>query len=310
MSYASSAMGGCYKNFGFVEVVRPFGRKVVVLGGDFRQILPVISKGSRADIVGSTVTSSYLWKYCKVGDGTIDTIDEDETTIEIPSDLLIGQGPDPLLELVNFAYPDLVANLESDSYFQERAILAPTLESVEHVNNYILSKLPGVEREYLSYDTPCRSDEDSEVHAGWLTSEFLNDVQCSGIPNHRLILKEGVPIMLLRNIDQAGGIMLGKTEYILRITLTPSDSGLPFKFSRRQFLVTLCFAMTINKSQGHSLSHVGLYLPMPVFTHGQLYVALSRVKSRIGLKVLIVDEQGVVSTSTRNVVYKKVFENV
>ncbi|XP_057453089.1 uncharacterized protein LOC130744946 [Lotus japonicus] len=167
-------------NFGYD---RPFGGKVVVLGGDFRQILPVISKGSQASIVGSTVTSSYLWKYCKVmkltvnmrlrsasssasaaeirefaewilkvGDGTVDTIDEDETTIEIPSNLLIGQGPDPLLELVNFAYPDLVANLENDLYFQERAILAPTLESVEQVNNYMLSKIPGVEREYLSYE--------------------------------------------------------------------------------------------------------------------------------------------------------------
>jgi ATP-dependent exoDNAse (exonuclease V) alpha subunit len=50
------------------------------------------------------------------------------------------------------------------------------------------------------------------------------------------------------------------------------------------------FAMTINKSQGQTLGHVGLYLTRPIFTHGQLYVAVSRVKTRIGLKILIIDD--------------------
>lgn len=44
----------------------PFGGKVVVFGGDFRQILPVIPRGNRADIVMAALNSSYLWKYCKV----------------------------------------------------------------------------------------------------------------------------------------------------------------------------------------------------------------------------------------------------
>jgi len=50
--------------------------------------------------------------------------------------------------------------------------------------------------------------------------------------------------------------------------LIPSDSGLSFKFQRRQFSISLCFAMTINKIQGQKLSKVGLYLPRSVFTHG------------------------------------------
>jgi ATP-dependent exoDNAse (exonuclease V) alpha subunit len=50
--------------------------------------------------------------------------------------------------------------------------------------------------------------------------------------------------------------------------------------------------MTINKSQGQTLGCVGLYLPRPVFMHGQLYVALSRVKTRSGLKILITDDEG------------------
>jgi len=68
--------------------------------------------------------------------------------------------------------------------------------------------------------------------------------------------------------------------------------------------------MTINKSQGQTLSKVGLYPPRLVFTHGQLYVAISRVTTKKGLKILILDEDGKVSNTTTNVVYKEIFENL
>ncbi|GKA14267.1 ATP-dependent DNA helicase PIF1-like protein [Tanacetum coccineum] len=72
--------------------------------------------------------------------------------------------------------------------------------------------------------------------------------------------------------------------------ITPSDASND-KIVRKQYPLSISFAMTINKSQGQSLSKVGLYLPRPVFTHGQLYVALSRVKSKRGLKVVVCDEE-------------------
>jgi ATP-dependent exoDNAse (exonuclease V) alpha subunit len=68
--------------------------------------------------------------------------------------------------------------------------------------------------------------------------------------------------------------------------------------------------MSINKSQGQTLAHVGLYLSRPVFTHGQLYVAVSRVKTRSGLKILILDGTGMSTTSTINVVYPEVFQRI
>ena len=68
--------------------------------------------------------------------------------------------------------------------------------------------------------------------------------------------------------------------------------------------------MTINESQGQSLSKGGLFLKHPVFSHGQFYVALSRVQSRDGLKLLILDKDGSLTNKTSNVVYKEVFGNL
>jgi len=42
----------------------PFGGKIVVLGGDFRQILHVVPKGTKQDVVHASINSSRLWRYC------------------------------------------------------------------------------------------------------------------------------------------------------------------------------------------------------------------------------------------------------
>ena len=68
--------------------------------------------------------------------------------------------------------------------------------------------------------------------------------------------------------------------------------------------------MTINKSQGQSLNKIGVYLPEPVFGHGQLYVALSRSTSPQGLKMVIKQQPGKDPNTTKNIVYKDFLNQV
>jgi hypothetical protein len=101
------------------------------------------------------------------------------------------------------------------------------------------------------------------------------------------------------------GSHAGTIAFIPHISLDSSDtSGLPFKLRRRQFPIRIAFAMTINKAQGQSLRVVGLYLPIIVFAHGQLYVALSRCTDCRNLYVLLSTEDPRI---TVNPVYKEVF---
>ncbi|KAK7282459.1 hypothetical protein RIF29_11258 [Crotalaria pallida] len=345
--------------------MKPFGGKSVVLEGDFRQILPVVPSGSRSDIVFSTINSSYLWDSCKiytlsrnmrlqmsddpiqreelrefaewmlkVGDGVLGLPNDGEAEIEIPDELLLDDFDNPLEAIFDVAFPDIFSNFGYAAYLKDRAILAPTLEIVEQVNNFIMNKLPGEEREYLSSDSVDTHGQPYNIAAQVVPPAILNDLKVYGLPNHSLTLKVGTPIMLLRNLDQTAGLCnrtrlivthlgdhvigadvisgggVGQTVFITRMSMCPSESRLPFKLKRRQFPITVSYCMTINKSQGQSLGNVIVYLPRPIFTHGQIYVAVSRVKSKKGLKFLILHDNGNSIKTTRNVVYKEIFQNV
>ncbi|XP_057740312.1 uncharacterized protein LOC130957472 [Arachis stenosperma] len=343
----------------------PFGGKTVVFGGDFRQILPVITKGSRQDIVNASINSSYLWHECQilsltqnmrlrtstgihnseelksfatwilnVGDGRLGQLEDGCGLVDIPQELLLTDFNDPIQAIVEAIYTDYLKDYSNIQHLQGRAILAPTISVVEEVNDYMLSLNNNEMKRYLSSDSPCFKEGDNDTLASIHTPEFLASIKSPGLPNHELCFKEGCPVMLIRNIDHSAGLCngtrlvitrlgnkvieakvlsgsnIGEKVFIPRMTLTPSDGKLPFKFQRRQFPLMLSYAITINKSQGQSLNHVGLLLKQPVFTHGQLYVAVSRVTNKDGLKIIISHDQSNNSTSTYNVVYQEVFRNI
>lgn len=103
-----------------------------------------------------------------------------------------------------------------------------------------------------------------------------------------------------------GGDHEGELAFIPRITVTPTGNLTDYAFvlRHRQFPVRLAFVMTINKAQGQSAKYVSLDLRVPVFSHGQLYVALSRATSGQRIKAILPDDADELTTT--NIVYPEV----
>jgi hypothetical protein len=322
----------------------PFGGKILVMGGDFRQVLPVMPHCSREDVVGHSLKESPLWRdglvevialrknmraraadnawreyLLQLGDGEVPTHEAlGPDMIRLPDSIAAPPGW-TVDDLVAHTYPKLTlmsqsvlredTREEDMAYFCERAILSPRNVDVDALNAEILKLFPDTAKNvYYSVDSIDAATPEEELL--W-PLDFLNSLTVSGLPPHELTLCPGVVVMLLRNLDVDKGLCNGvravvvKTHryvldlllisgtskgsrvYVPRLSLAPKSPDLPFVLRRKQFPVKLAWGMTINKAQGQTLARVGVYLPKPVFTHGQLYVALSRVGGPELIRVLI-----------------------
>ena len=318
---------------------RLMGGMTVLLAGDFRQTLPVVPRGTRADEVKACLKSSYLWPKIQVlslrvnmrvhlkgdqgaeefaklllhiGDGNMRDVDG---LVNIPSNLCTVVKD--ITSLNTKIYPNLnTSPIDNLTWLKERAILTAKNDTAANINNTLLQQLPAELVTYQSVDSVVELEDAVNYPV-----EFLHTLNPPGIPPHNLNLKVGAPIMLLRNLippKLCNGTRLqvkalhrnvieatiftgcgtGETVFLPRIPLIPSDYH--FQFKRLQFPVKVCYAMTINKAQGQSLKLVGVDLRDHCFSHGQLYVACSRVSSSDSLVILQPDGK------TKNIVYKEV----
>lgn len=310
----------------------PFGGKVVVFGGDFRQCLPILSTRDQAAICGACIQAASFWEelhfftlkrnmrssdpnskfsewLLDVGNGVTNATDN------IPMECMVKNEN----MLISEVFGKFMTRHHSQS-LSSRCILALTNRTVARLNEAIITSFRGRSRHYYSVD----SVDDSESSGSKLvySTELLNSLEPNGFPPHDLHLKVGCCIMLIRNLNIKEGLCNGtrlivsamersvivaqclpsmKFVYIPRIPFITNVPHLHAPLKRQQFPVKLAYSMTVNKSQGQTFERVGLCLDREVFSHGQLYVGVSRTRSFDKLRIYHPAESQI-----NNIVYKEI----
>jgi len=214
------------------------------------------------------------------------------------------------VQLCGQLYQPQLLNDKVDSHkaLVERAIMAFCNHTVDDFNNLLVERMPGAEHSFEAANY--RDIGENAAVAEPFAVEYLQSISLALLLASCLQLKICEPIILLGNLGSCEGRCNGMGMRVLgirrncmevaiigkrfdgkvcllpRIKLTTSKEELPFILQQTHFSICIYYAMTINKSQDQSLEHVGIYLYTLAFTHGALYVALSRVTSLNGQTLL------------------------
>lgn len=284
-----------------------------------------------AETTNRVATDFAKW-LLKLGSGELQMTSEEVISIDEVNVKLVSPGVDMDQRVIDWLYDDLSSIITTrdwvqiGTYFSDRMLITPLNKTVRVINRLMSERMGGKVQTSLSVNI---IDEECFEPIG---QEYLNTVSINNFPEHTLHLRPGLPVILLRNLNVADGlcngtrlIIIDMTERVLQcrvisgpkadqIIFLPKiwlihepDSNFAVKFSRQQFPIAEAFCLTINKAQGQSLNKVGILLPNPVFSHGQLYVALSRCRSLENMLVSL----GTTSTfnKTKNVVLKAALEH-
>ena len=144
-----------------------------------------------------------------VGEGKYRTSYEEENELLlIPDDIISKKG-----NLIEEIFGEQI-NIDN-MYLNDTVILAPTNNDVIEMNNNILNILEGKYHEYLSEDTA--TDDNGENLDIMLPTEFLNSSTPNGLPRHKLYLKIGASIILLRNLNLNEGLCNGTRLTVIKL---------------------------------------------------------------------------------------------
>lgn len=316
----------------------PFGGKIMILLGDFQQTAPVICRGTRLQIFDASIKSSHLWPffsiYClhtpiqnaqDIDFSNLVNAIGNTTYSEIPIANIPLATTITIEELIDFVFPSMI--LANPLYCLHRAILAPTNAQVDMYNDHILRMISEPSRIYLAADS-LKEAEDANILPPDSLLDYVAKNTPVGMPSHSVTIKKGAVYRLLRNFSVERGLVknarvsitqlghrlisvrllyknlndISDVEDILipQITFTTTlHSG--HTLLRRQFPLAPAYATTFNSCQGLTLDRVGIDLTKPVFSHGQLYTAMSRIRRRQDGMIRILNDQ----ESIHNVSYSE-----
>jgi hypothetical protein len=265
----------------------PFGGKCVVVGGDFRQTLPIVKRKGHEGAKDACLKNSDLWRLFERFELT-ENMRAREDPFWSNFVLAVGNGTAPCDQDSRITFPaeitcgrDIVAatfgpflNSRHTEELANSAILAPKNVDVNRLNEAALDRMNGAPISFMSNDEILADTEDElRTAQADYPVEFLHALRPAGTPPHHLRLKLGAPIMLLKNLDVSSGLCngtrlllravgrnvltchyangsrVGQTCFIPKIHCYV-DNELPFRLRRTQFPVVLAFCITINKSQG------------------------------------------------------------